>query len=413
MLKKSQAIKEKIIEVRRHIHQHPELSYEEINTAAYLAEQLDNLGVYYRSGVAKTGLIAEISKNGKQEIDIKSELKSGKTAQQILQKPIIIIRADMDALPIQEDNDLSFCSKNKGIMHACGHDTHSAMVFGAVTLFKNLDFTGTVRFLFQPAEEGSGNDSEHLSGARRMILEGACNDVSAALGLHQIPTMPTGQISLKQGAVMAAADAFEIEVTGKASHAGATPELGIDAIAISAELISAIHHLVSRNVSPHDTAVLSIGTIQAGTALNIIADKANMRGTLRSIKKTTRIMLKSKLQRLCNSFASIHGTEIQLRFIESIPLTLNDPQVTKSCTGSARKFINEKSIIQAETIMGTEDFAFIAETVPSCFALLGTEVNDGPSYSLHNSKMLVNEDALPLGCAYLTQAALDLLEQYA
>ena len=403
-LEKAQAIQDEIIRIRRHIHKHPELSYKESNTAAFVAQCLDEMNVHYRSGVARTGLIAEISKDGEQEID----LKSGKAPI----SPIVIVRADMDALPIQEDTDLEFASCINGVMHACGHDTHTAMVLGVVRLFKDLAFKGTVRFLFQPAEEGAADDPEGLSGARRMVLEGACDGVSAALGLHQIPTLPTGFISIRNAGVMAAADAFKIQVIGKSSHAGATPELGIDAIAISAEVINAIHHIVSRNISPHDTAVISIGTIRAGTALNVIADKATMYGTIRSVKEKSGKLLREKVKAICEHIGEIHNTEIHFNILESIPVTMNDVGVTDMCKKAAAKIIPEEKIIQLDTVMGTEDFAFIAKEVPSCFILLGTRVTDGPAHSIHNSKMVVNEDALPIGTAYFAQAALDLLDFY-
>ena len=405
MLAKAQAIQENILKVRRQIHQHPELSYQENETAKTVMRHLDALGIYYRSGIAKTGVVAEISKNGSQTIN----LAAGEKALE----PIIIVRADMDALPLQEDTDLPFASKVPGVMHACGHDTHTAMVLGAVELLKDIPFKGTVRFLFQPAEEGAGDDKEGISGARRMVMEGVCKDVSAALGLHQIPTMKTGYISIKQHAVMAAADAFKIQVIGKSSHAGATPELGIDAIAISAQLINAVHQIVSRNVSPHDTAVISIGTIRAGSALNIIADKATMYGTLRTVNEKTREKLKNKLKNICDSFAKIHDTEIHFDILESIPVTMNNPVIVETCKRAAAKILDEDKIITMETVMGTEDFAFIAQTVPSCFVLLGTRVESGPAHSIHNAKMVVNEDALPIGTAYFTQATLDLLEQFA
>jgi len=404
MLSKAQAIQSQIIKIRRHIHQHPELSYQENATAAYVASCLDEMQVSYKSGVAKTGIVAEISKNGVTEID----LHSGAEPLQ----PIIIVRADMDALPIHEDADIDFKSKVDGVMHACGHDTHTAMVLGTVKLLKDLPFKGTVRFLFQPAEEGAADDPEGFSGGRRMVMEGACNGVAAALGLHQIPTLPTGFMSIRHQGVMAAADAFKIQVIGKSSHAGATPELGIDAIAIAAEVINATHHIVSRNVSPHDTAVISIGTIRAGTALNVIADKATMHGTIRSTNEKTRSRLKDKMQRICENIGAIHNTQIHFTILESIPVTMNDFTVTEICKKSAAKILGEEKVIEMDTVMGTEDFAFIAATVPSCFVLLGTRVTEGPAHSIHNSKMVVNEDALPIGTAYFSQAVLDLLEFY-
>lgn len=400
----AQAIQSDIVKIRRHIHQHPELSYQESATAAYVAKCLDEMGVSYKSGVAKTGIVAQISKNGHEEID----LKSGKAPL----SPIVIVRADMDALPIHEDADIDFKSKIDGVMHACGHDTHTAMVLGVVKLLKDLPFHGTVRFLFQPAEEGAADDVDGLSGAKRMVLEGVLKDVNAALGLHQIPTLPTGFISIRHQGVMAAADAFKIQVIGKSSHAGATPELGIDAIAIAAEVINATHHIVSRNVSPHDTAVISIGTLRAGTALNVIADKATMYGTIRSTNEKTRQRLKDKMQRICDNIGDIHHTKIHFTIIESIPVTMNDYGVTDMCKKSAAKIVGEDKIIELDTVMGTEDFSFIAEAVPSCFVLLGSRVNEGEAHSIHNSKMVVNEDALPIGTAYFTQAALDLLELY-
>ncbi len=405
MLEKAKAIQDEIIRIRRHIHKHPELSYKESNTAAFVAQCLDDMNVHYRSGIARTGLIAEISKDGEKEID----LKNGGSPL----SPIIIVRADMDALPIQEDTDLEFASCVDGVMHACGHDTHTAMVLGVVRLFKELPFKGTVRFLFQPAEEGAADDPEGLSGARRMVLEGACDGVSAALGLHQVPTLHTGFISIRNDGVMAAAEAFKIQVVGKSSHAGATPELGIDAIAISAEVINAVHHIVSRNISPHDTAVISIGTIRAGTALNIIADKATMHGTIRSVNEKSRKALQEKVKAICDHIGRMHNTDIHFTILESIPVTMNDTTVSGVCRKAASKLIPEERIIELDTVMGTEDFAFIAKEVPSCFVLLGTRVTDGPAHSIHNSKMVVNEDALPIGTAYFAQAALDLLNFYA
>lgn len=405
MLQEALDIQDDIIKNRRHIHQHPELSYQESNTAKYVASCLEQMGVYHKTGMAITGVVAEISKNGHEEIDLAAGHKPV--------EPIIIVRADMDALPIQEDTGLDFASRVDGVMHACGHDTHTAMVLGVVKLLKNKPFKGTVRFLFQPAEEGPANDPEGLTGAQRMVQEGVCDNVSAALGLHQIPTLPTGLISIRHHAVMSAADGFRIRVIGKSSHAGATPELGIDAIAISAEVINSINNIVSRNVSPHDTAVISIGTIRAGTALNVIADKATMHGTMRTTSEKTRSRIKEKMAAICKHIGHIHNTEIHFDILGSIPVTMNDPKLAELCKSAAAKVIGEDKIIELDTVMGTEDFAFYTQKVPACFVLLGTRVEEGPAHSIHNSRMVVNEKALPIGTAYFAQAALDLLEHYA
>lgn len=404
MLAKAQSIQDYVVEIRRKIHQNPELSYQENETAKLVSLHLDELGIRHRTKVARTGVVAEISKNGKDLVDIKSD--------DDLIKPIIIVRADLDALPLQEENELPFCSRVDGVMHACGHDTHTAMVLGTAKLLKEEDFTGTVRFLFQPAEENAGDDTEAHSGAKRMVMEGVTKDVSAALGLHQIPTMKTGFISIRSDAVMAAGDAFKIQVLGKASHAGATPELGIDAITISAQLINALNTIMSRDVSAHDTAVLSITTIKGGSAINIIADKVTIHGTLRTCKEKTRKKIRDKMKSICRHHGEMHDAEVSLSYLAEIPVTLNDAKVTQMCHESAQKIFSKEKIITLDTVMGTEDFSFIAAAVPSCFVLLGARVPSGEAYSLHNKKMIVNEDAFPLGCAYFAQATLDLLEHY-
>ena len=389
MKQKAQIIKTFIINTRRRIHQHPELGYREQRTAQIITQLLDELGVSYQTGFAKTGVVAEIRKG---------------------EGPTVLVRADMDALPIQEETGLEFQSQVPGCMHACGHDTHTAMVLGVVKLLCQETFRGGLRFLFQPAEEGNYDDPDGFSGAQRMIVEGALDGVDAAIGLHQIPTMATGEIAISRGSVMAAADFFEIVIEGRASHAGVSPEAGIDAVLIASELVVSLQAIVAREINPKDTGVVSVCTIEGGSAANVIADKVRMSGTIRALSEITRDTIVAAIKARCDAFASMHGTRIDLKFGYSVPVTVNHEDIRTVAAQSARTIFGEQAVHEDISIMGGEDFAYIAQKVPSCFALLGTRVYSGAAYPLHSPNMVVNEDALPLGAAYLAQAALDLLQ---
>jgi amidohydrolase len=388
MLDDALTIKDFIIGVRRDIHQHPELGYQESKTSKYVTTKLDALGVAYQTGFAKTGVVAEISKGV---------------------GPTVLVRADMDALPVQEETGLVFESKIPGVMHACGHDTHTAMLLGSVRLLRDADFKGTLRFMFQPAEEGNYDDPDGFSGAQRMIVEGVLDKVDAAIGLHQIPTMETGTIAITTGGVLAAADFFEITVNGKSSHAGVSPDAGIDAVVIAAELILSLQTIVSREVSPKDTAVVSVSMIEGGSAPNIVAEKVYLKGTIRALKESTRQRIVESMQARCDAYAKMYKTSISLNFYYSVPVTVNDAEISSIATQSAKVVFGESQVLNDVSIMGGEDFAYIAQKVPSCFALLGTKVLQGDAHPLHSPKMIINEDALPMGSAYLAQTAIDLL----
>jgi len=390
MINKAQQIKDYIVSFRRQIHQHPELGYQEFNTAILISQQLDTLNVPYNTGQAKTGIIAE--------------LKKGKG-------PIVLIRADMDALPIQEDTELDFQSKIPGCMHACGHDTHSAMLLGVIKLLNEESFSGTLRFLFQPAEESNYDDPDGLSGAQRILAEGLLDDVDAAIGLHQIPTMDTGTISITNSSVMAAADFFEIVIAGRSTHAGVSPEEGVDAVVVSAELILSLQTIVSRQISPKDTAVVSVSTIEGGSAANVMADKVRLTGTIRALNENTRQKILNLVQLRCEAIAAMYNTKIGITYYYGVPTTVNDVNVAKVAKKSSTSVFGQDNVLDNMSIMGGEDFAYIAQKMPSCFALLGTKVDSGEAYPLHSPKMIVNENALPLGTAYLAQAALDLLNE--
>lgn len=388
MLNKAQAIKSYIVDIRRTIHRHPELGYQEFNTAKLVAEQLNALGVSFQSGLAKTGVVAELARGP---------------------GPTILVRADMDALPIQEHSGVDFQSAIPGVMHACGHDTHTAMLLGAIKLLSNETFNGTLRFLFQPAEEGNYDDPNGFSGAQRMIAEGVLNGIDAAIGLHQMPTMPTGTIAITTGSVMAAADFFEITIIGKSTHAGVSPEAGIDAVVIAAELILSLQTIVSRQIKASDTAVVSVSTIEGGSAANVLADKVRLTGTIRALNEATHQKIIKLIKSRCDAFAELNNTNIDIHFYYSVPVTINAAKISQVATDSAASIFGAQNVVADVSIMGGEDFGYIAQKVPSCFALLGTQIITGEVHPLHSPKMIINEDALPLGTAYLAQTALDLL----
>jgi len=389
MLEKAQAIAPDMIAVRRELHRYPELGYREVKTAQLVCRQLDSLGIRYRSGVAGTGIVAELGRG------------SGK---------IVALRADMDALPIDEATGLSFSSEHSGVMHACGHDAHMAMLLGAARLLRDESFPGTIRLLFQPSEEDNSGDPDGYSGAKRMLIEGALEGVDVALGLHQAPMLPTGTISLRDGPVLAAADHFEIVIRGRSAHAGVNPEDGVDAIVIAAELIGHLQTIVSRRVSPNDQAVVSVGVVSGGSNYNIVADRVTLAGTTRALSDRTYQRNIEHIQAICNSLAQMHGAEIEVTVVHKVPVTTNHPEVTARARQSAAGIFPAAGILAVPPMLGGEDFAYIAAEIPSCFGLLGTQKPDGPPSSLHHPQMLIDEAALPYGAAFLARTALDLLD---
>ena len=388
MIEKSKKIEDYILNIRRTIHKNPELGYQENKTSLLIQNELDKLGISYKTGVAKTGVIATLKKG------------KGKT---------LLLRADMDALPITEETQLPFASENNGVMHACGHDAHTAMLLGAAKLLKDESFTGTIKFLFQPSEEGYYDDPDKLSGALRSIKDGVLEGVDYALAMHQVPNLPLGTIGLKEGAVMAATDFFKVIVNGKASHAGASPEEGIDAIIIASQLILALQTIVSREINARETAVISVTTINGGVSENIIADEVVLTGTIRALNEKIHQEVISLIQKKCKAIELMYDTNIEFVLTSSYPVTENNPELAALVKQSAIKIFQEKNVLDNIVTMGGEDFGHITQKIPSCFALLGTMPTNEPLFPLHNSKMTINESALYKGTAFISQAALDIL----
>jgi amidohydrolase len=368
-------LEESIIGYRRHFHMHPELGFEEEETARYILEQISAVDLQIDHPVAKTGLVATM-RNGK--------------------GPCIALRADMDALPLQETGGLSFKSVNDGVMHACGHDGHMAILLGTLlALDGNRDqWRGTVKFIFQPAEEGEG-------GAQKMVHAGVLKDpdVEAIFGLHLWNYQTYGTIGVKSGPVLASADSFEISVRGKGGH-GAMPQGTVDAVYVAAQLIVSLQSIVSRNLDPLESGVVSIGKIQGGTNFNIIADEVTLRGTARAYREVDRQLIKSRLQAICDGTAAAYNSSIQLDYRDEYPPTVNDPAMTEVVLQSARK-VNSQGVGEPFLSMGGEDMAYFLREVPGCFFFIGSSPPDRQPAEVphHCSHFDFDERSMALGAS--------------
>ncbi len=386
LLDRAKAIHEQIRGWRREIHRFPELSFTETRTAGLVNATLIDLGIDTETEMAKTGVVGHI--------------RGG-------DGPLVALRADMDALPITELNGTDFDSSRPGLMHACGHDSHTAMLLGAATLLKGLAdegrLPGSIRLIFQPSEEAQ--DAEGKSGGMRMVEEGALAGVDAVFGLHVDPQNTVGTVGSRPGPMMAAADMFELVVRGKAGHA-ARPQSAIDTVVLAAHAVQAIHQVVSRRLNPTEPGVITIGTINGGTKDNIIADTVTMTGTIRSFSVETRQLLHDELRRACGVVEPLGGT-FELTIHPGYPPTVNDPEATAIMREATAGLLGDENYFDAPMIMGAEDFSFMAQAVPGCFLRLGTHNPTWPQqYPVHTPTFRMDEDALPIGSASLAAAAL-------
>lgn len=374
---------QRLVEDRRALHLTPELSGKEVETARYIAERLDRLAIdSLRLDVGGSGVVADIKGSN-----------PGRA---------VLVRADMDGLPIDETAEVPFRSTRRGVMHACGHDAHMSIALNlADALSRNRDaFPGLVRFAFQPAEEKSG-------GAQPMIEAGVLDGIDRVIGLHVWSELPVGQVSVRHDVVMASADMFTLTVTGKAGH-GAQPHRTIDATLIASAIVTALQTLVSREVAPADPAVITIGSLHAGSAPNIIAGEAVMQGTLRTFDKALRTRLISRIAELADGIARSMRGRCDFKLDSEAPPVINDPSIADIVTDAARGVVGADGVVSFQPLMVGEDFAYFLEARPGCFFLLGA-APEGPPVVHHTPQFRIDERCLAIGYRVMGVAMLALL----
>jgi len=372
-------LNETLISIRRNLHEHPELSYEEFETTKAIKNWLEEKNITIINSSLETGVIAEISGNN-----------SG---------PLIAIRADIDALPIQEETNLPYASKIHGKMHACGHDFHTAAIIGAAYLLKEKESSlkGTVRFIFQPAEESS-------NGACKVIDAGHLQNVQAIFGMHNKPDLPVGTIGIKDGPLMAGVDRFEIEIHGVGTHA-AVPDAGVDPIVASSQIVMALQTIVSRNISSSHNAVVSVTNIHSGNTWNVIPEKATLEGTVRTFQAETREKIPALMERIIQGVSDALGVKTEFRFYPGPPAVHNDTSLTNLSTQVAEKM--NLNIISPTPSMAGEDFSFYQQEIPGSFVFMGTN----GTHEWHHPAFTVDERALSISAEYFALLAEKALKQ--
>lgn len=389
IIEKATALQPQISQWRRTIHQNPELSFTEVKTARLVNSVLHELGIETETGVAKTGVVGHIEGDG----------------------PTVGLRADMDALPIQEENETDFDSQHPGIMHACGHDAHTAILMGAATLLKSFAnegrLPGNVRLLFQPSEEN--RDEAGKSGGKLMVEEGAINGLDAIFGLHVDPSLETGTVGTRPGPMMAAGDGVEIVVRGTGGH-GARPHIANDPLVLSAHLLLVIQDIVSRRLDPLESGVISLTTIHGGTASNVIPDTVEMTGSIRSLTLESRQLLHDEVRRACK-IVEVLGGQVDLNIIDGYPPTINDLDATNAALKAVQNIIGHDKFFELSPTMASEDFSFMLQQAPGCFLRLGVK---NPAwdrvYPVHTSTFRIDEDALRIGVASLVATTIEWMQ---
>ncbi|NPV53501.1 MAG: amidohydrolase [Firmicutes bacterium] len=397
MLENAKRIEPRLIEIRRAIHMNPELGGMEFKTSRLVAQVLQEFGMKVTENVAGTGIVGLLRGAG----DVTGAAGAGEKT--------VAIRADMDALPIQDKKDVPYRSRIPGVMHACGHDGHVAMVLGAAMLLADLKnqnkLPGNVKFIFQPAEEGPG-------GAKPMIEAGVLKNprVDMILGIHIWPEIPAGRVAIKSGAALASTDEIRIRIKGEGGH-GAAPHRAVDAIVVAAQVISALQTIVSREVSPMSPVVLTIGTIHGGYRHNVIADEVAMTGTLRTLNPAVRMELPGRIDRLLRGIAGGMRASAEFTHIPGYPPTVNDGRIAELASRSAARVVGDTNVIrEIEPSLGGEDFSYFLELVPGVFIMLGAgNPEAGITFPSHHPRFDFDERALAIGAAILAQATFDYL----
>ncbi|MEM7107206.1 MAG: M20 family metallopeptidase [Bacteroidota bacterium] len=376
------------IEIRRHLHANPELSYQEYNTVKYVADQLRDLGIEPKEGIAETGLTA---------------LVEGRNPD----SRVIALRADMDALPIQETNEVPYKSRKEGVMHACGHDVHTASLLGTARILQSLknEFDGAVKLIFQPGEE------KNPGGASLMIKDGVLKNPSpqSIFGQHVMPLIPVGKVGFRSGMYMASADEIYLTIKGTGGH-GAIPEMLTDTVLITSHIIVALQQIVSRNADPKKPTVLSFGHVEAKGATNIIPNEVKVAGTFRAMDEEWRSKGHKLITEMAKSIAKGMGAECDVFISEGYPFLQNDPTVTEKARKAAVKYVGEENVVDLDLWMGAEDFSYYSQEIPACFYRLGTrnEAKGITSY-VHTPTFDIDEGALEIGSGLMAWQAISAL----
>ena len=371
-------IQESMVALRRDLHQHPELSWEETRTAAKVCQFLDQLKISYRSGIAGTGIVAEIPG--------------------VHEGPFIALRADMDALPICEETGLPFSSETEGVMHACGHDGHISILLGTAMVLSQQPPPLPIRLIFQPAEETVG-------GAKAMISEGVLENVALIFGGHLDRHYSAGKVIVSDGPVNASSDKFCIEISGQGAHA-ARPHESVDAVVVGSLLVMAIQTIVSREVNPAHPSVVSVGRFDAGTAANVIAGHAVLEGSIRAQDPEVREYLHNAIRRIADSVGQLHDAEVNIEITKGTPPVINSPEIAALARQAAISAVGTTNVGELATAnMGGEDFSYYLNHVPGCYVRFGGQVPGHEGFPAHSSRFDFDESALSAGAAYYTTIA--------
>jgi len=384
MLQQANLLTDELIRLRRNIHQHPELSFQEFRTAALVADTLGEIGGYeVQTGIGKTGVVAQIGPGD---------------------GPTIAIRADMDALPILEKNEVSYRSQNSGVMHACGHDAHTAILLGVAHLlrqsFAEDNWQGNVRLLFQPAEEAF--DANGISGATAMIRDGALENVDAVIALHVASDQPTGILRFQDGYNGAAVDSFDAWIYGDGAH-GAYPHTGSDPLYMLGPILTALYAIPSRRINPLSPCVVSLGQIHGGSTSNVIPNVVHLQGTLRSQAKDVGEQLLVEVENALK-LSELMGGRYQLEIIRGYPCTYNDPQVNQWMRQVTSHLLGDEAMVESQMGMGAEDFSYMTQLAKGAMFMLGAAL-DGPPRHHHTEIFDIDEQVMPLGAAVLAETA--------
>ena len=383
----AEALEQTLVSDRRHLHQNPELSFEEVQTSAFVQERLRDLNIPFTAGIGGYGVVANLQGH-----------RPG---------PVVALRADMDALPIQEANDVPYASKVPGVMHACGHDVHTASLLGVAALLRSRtqEFSGTVRFLFQPAEE------KLPGGASLMIRDGALANPTpqAIYGQHVMPLLPAGTVGFRSGRYMASADEIRLTIRGKGGHA-AMPHLNTDSVLIASHIVVALQQVVRRRANPTLPSVLSFGHIIGEGAYNVLPNDVRLRGTFRTMDETWRAQAHALIREIASGTASAMGAICDVEIDRGYPMLFNHPEPTALARSTAEAYLGPQQVVDLDLWMAAEDFAFYAQEIPASFYRLGTR-NEAKGWvsSVHTSTFDVDESALPLGAGLMAAIALEQL----